>query len=75
MVSRSLQSLPASVGLLATQIRLAAPVSQRGQGCRREHLVGEIVAMLGPDGAGKTSTIDIILGLSQPTSGQALVFG
>jgi ABC-2 type transport system ATP-binding protein len=32
---------------------------------------GEIVAMLGPNGAGQTSTIDIILGLSRQTSGQA----
>jgi energy-coupling factor transporter ATP-binding protein EcfA2 len=31
---------------------------------------GEILAFLGLNGAGKTSTIDLILGLSQPTSGQ-----
>jgi ABC-2 type transport system ATP-binding protein len=36
---------------------------------------GEIVAILGPNGAGTTSTIDIILGLSQQTSGQVSVFG
>src|SRR5713226_7632951 len=36
---------------------------------------GEIVAFLGPDGAGKTSTIDIILGLSRPTAGAVSVFG
>src|ERR1019366_5928290 len=36
---------------------------------------GEIVAFLGPHGAGKTSTIDVILGLSQPTAGHASVYG
>ena len=36
---------------------------------------GEIVAILGPNGASKTSTIDIILGLSQPSAGQVSVFG
>src|ERR1700722_14877844 len=36
---------------------------------------GEIVAFLGPNGAGETSTIDIILGLSQPPAGTADVFG
>ena len=36
---------------------------------------GEIVAFLGPNSAGKTSTIDIILGLSQPNAGTAEVYG
>src|ERR1700723_2091968 len=36
---------------------------------------GETGAIPGPNGAGRTSTIDIILGLSRQTSGQALVFG
>jgi ABC-2 type transport system ATP-binding protein len=36
---------------------------------------GEIVAFLGPTGAGKTTTIDMILGLSRPTTGTATVLG
>lgn len=36
---------------------------------------GEIVAFLGPNSAGKTTTIDMILGLSQPSSGSATVLG
>jgi ABC-2 type transport system ATP-binding protein len=36
---------------------------------------GEIVAFLGPHGAGKTSTIDMVLGLSQPTQGRVEVYG
>ena len=36
---------------------------------------GEVVAFLGPTGAGKTTTIDMILGLSEPTTGNVTVFG
>src|SRR6266704_5295585 len=36
---------------------------------------GEIFGLLGPNGSGKTTTINIISGLSVPTAGQALVLG
>ncbi|WP_420176391.1 ABC transporter ATP-binding protein [Luteococcus sp. OSA5] len=36
---------------------------------------GEIVAFLGPNGAGKTTAIDMVLGLTEPTSGTVRVFG
>ncbi|HEY1320405.1 MAG TPA: ABC transporter ATP-binding protein [Streptosporangiaceae bacterium] len=36
---------------------------------------GEIVAFLDPNGAGKTSTIDITLGLSRPDQGEVSVYG
>ncbi len=36
---------------------------------------GSIFALLGRNGAGKTSTIKILLGMSRPTSGCARVFG
>jgi len=36
---------------------------------------GEIFGFLGPNGAGKTTLIKIIMGLTEPTSGAALVFG
>ena len=36
---------------------------------------GEIVGMLGHNGAGKSTTLKMIAGLVEPTSGQVLVMG
>jgi ABC-2 type transport system ATP-binding protein len=36
---------------------------------------GEIVGLLGANGAGKTTAIHILLGLTTPTSGRATIFG
>src|SRR5438876_10834139 len=36
---------------------------------------GEIFGLLGPNGSGKTSIINIVSGLSKPTSGQVMVLG
>jgi ABC-2 type transport system ATP-binding protein len=36
---------------------------------------GELFAVLGPNGAGKTTAISLFLGLQQPDSGTALLFG
>ena len=36
---------------------------------------GEIFGLIGPDGAGKTSTFQILAGVMEPTSGTAEVFG
>ena len=36
---------------------------------------GELFALLGPNGAGKTTAISLFLGLSQPDSGHARLFG
>jgi len=36
---------------------------------------GEIVGILGPNGSGKTTTILMLLGLTEPTEGRALVSG
>src|SRR6266852_9412465 len=36
---------------------------------------GEIFALVGPDGAGKTTTMRLLTGLMNPTSGRAVVAG
>ena len=36
---------------------------------------GEIFGLLGPNGSGKTTTINIVSGLSKPASGQVKVLG
>ena len=36
---------------------------------------GEIFGMIGPDGAGKTTTFQILAGVMEPTSGAAEIFG
>src|SRR6266496_875786 len=36
---------------------------------------GEIFGLIGPDGAGKTSTFQILGGVMQPTSGEAIMLG
>ena len=38
-----------------------------------EVCAGEIVGILGPNGSGKTTTILMLLGLTEPTSGRAMV--
>jgi ABC-2 type transport system ATP-binding protein len=36
---------------------------------------GEVLALLGPNGAGKSTAIALCLGLAEPDSGQASLFG
>ncbi len=36
---------------------------------------GEVVGYLGPNGSGKTTTMRMLLGLLQPTAGEAKVLG
>ena len=36
---------------------------------------GRVTALLGPNGAGKTTAVKLLLGLTQPTTGGAMLFG
>jgi ABC-type multidrug transport system fused ATPase/permease subunit len=38
-------------------------------------LAGEILAIVGPSGAGKTTLVDVLLGILEPTNGKVLISG
>jgi ABC-2 type transport system ATP-binding protein len=64
----------------ATVIRAEALTKRYGATLAVDHVdfavdAGEIVGILGPNGSGKTTTILMLLGLTEPTSGRAEVAG
>jgi len=61
-------------------IRAEALTKRYGANLAVDHIdleiaAGEIVGILGPNGSGKTTTILMLLGLTEPTSGRAMVAG
>jgi len=63
-----------------TVIRAEALTKRYGANLAVDHVdfeiaAGEIVGILGPNGSGKTTTILMLLGLTEPTSGRAVVAG
>ncbi|HLG77703.1 MAG TPA: ATP-binding cassette domain-containing protein [Ktedonobacteraceae bacterium] len=65
---------------LLPAIELYYLVKMFGAFCAIDHLSltvrqGEIFGLLGPNGSGKTTTVNIIAGLLQPTSGMVRIFG
>ena len=61
-------------------IRAAQLTKRYGANLAVDHIdleveAGEIVGILGPNGSGKTTTILMLLGLTEPTSGRAEVAG
>ena len=61
-------------------IRAEALTKRYGANLAVDHVdlevaAGEIVGILGPNGSGKTTTILMLLGLTEPTSGRAMVAG
>lgn len=64
---------------LAVELRGVSFAYRRGAAILSDvHLAieeGELVAVAGPNGGGKTTLVRIVLGLEQPTAGEALLFG
>src|SRR5205085_5120958 len=61
-------------------IKAAALTKRYGANLAVDHIdlevgAGEIVGILGPNGSGKTTTILMLLGLTEPTGGRAEVAG
>src|ERR1700746_2541383 len=65
--------MPAAIEAQALSKRYGAIEAVRGVDI--EVAEGETVALLGPHGAGKSTTIDMILGLSVADAGEVSVFG
>src|SRR5277367_3762736 len=55
------------------EMRHATKLALRG--LNLEVNAGEVFGFLGPDGAGKTTTMNVLLGFVQPTGGAAALFG
>ncbi len=66
-------SIPAPVQLTAVTKRYDDTVALNGIDLTIRP--GELVSLLGANGAGKTTAVRILLGLAPPTSGEARVFG
>jgi len=67
------QAEPAAVELTDVVKRFHAITAVDGVSIRVEH--GTVVTWLGPSGCGKTTTLRLLAGLEQPTSGRVLVWG
>ena len=67
------QTEPAAVELTDVVKRFGAVTAVDGVSITVEH--GTVVTWLGPSGCGKTTTLRMLAGLEQPTSGRVLVFG
>ena len=71
--------IPAETGQ-GPAVRIDGLVKRFGEFTAVDHLSleiaeGEILGLLGPNGSGKTTTINMISGLSTPTEGNVRVFG
>lgn len=69
----SLPAPPAAISL--TNLRKTYGTVEAVRGISLEILPGEIFGLIGPDGAGKTSTFQILAGVMEATSGAARIFG
>ncbi len=62
--------------VLATrQLEVSYGAERAVKGVSLEVERGEVIGLIGPDGAGKTSTLRVLAGVLNPTGGEALSFG
>jgi ABC-2 type transport system ATP-binding protein len=66
---------PAMTALRARDLRKRYGTLEAVRGINLEVAEGEIFGLIGPDGAGKTTTFQILAGVMEATSGVAEVFG
>ena len=66
---------PADVALAITGLHKCYGRTPAVAGLDLSVATGTIVGLIGPDGAGKTTTMRIALGLLGPNAGQAVVLG
>src|SRR5690348_8299617 len=67
--------LDSSAAIHVTDLSKRYGETQAIRGISLDVARGEIFGLIGPDGAGKTTTFQILAGVMQPTSGEAEVFG
>ncbi len=65
----------ANLAIQATDLRKAYGTLEAVRGIALEVHEGEIFGLIGPDGAGKTTTFQILAGVMEATSGTVEVFG
>jgi ABC-2 type transport system ATP-binding protein len=66
---------PADVAIRVTNLWKKYGLREAVRGISFEVRRGEIYGLIGPDGAGKTSTFQILAGVMEPSSGMVEVFG
>jgi ABC-2 type transport system ATP-binding protein len=73
LVSRAPQQAPHPVAVRSLTKRFGEVVAVENLDFSLD--AGAITGFFGPNGAGKTTTLRLLLGLAEPTAGEALVFG
>jgi len=74
-VSRAPEEPGSATAISVRHLRKSYGKVEAVQGIDLEVKAGEIFGLIGPDGAGKTSTFQILGGVMQATAGEALMFG
>lgn len=73
--SESLERIAGEIELANVDFRYGTGEPEVLRGVNLEVAPGEMIALVGPSGGGKTTLLKIMMGLFEPTSGQVLVDG